>query len=164
MSRATSIIKILIYSVIIMVLVLVGYIITVIYDSENILIKSLESELEIKIPEEYTILKEKGSLLNPPIDYEFLFSGSNFLLLEERIKGTPHFNDTTFLFKYFDNNQDDKKGFDNFKGMWIEDDTSYLYFPMASDIEVLVIHKSRKTLQASIWHASNLVQDKDGVE
>lgn len=160
MSRATSIIKIVIYSVIIMVLVLVGYIITVIYDSENILIKSLESELEMKIPEEYTILKEKGSLLNPPIDYEFLFSGSNFSLLEERIKGTPHFNDTTFLFKYFDNNQDDRKLFESFKGMWIENDTSYFYFPMVSDIEALLIHKERKTLQASIWHASNLVQDE----
>lgn len=160
MSRGTSIIKIVIYSVIIMVLVLVGYIITVIYDSENILIKSLESELEMKIPEEYTILKENGSLLNPPIDYEFLFSENNFSLLEERIKGTPHFNDTTFLFKYFDNNQDNKKAFENLKGMWIENDTSYFYFPMVSDIEVLLIHKSRKTLKASIWHASNLVQDE----
>lgn len=143
-----------------MVLVLIGYIINFIYDSENILIKSVESELEIKIPEEYTILKEKGSLLNLPIDYEFSFSERNFSLLEERIKGTPHFNDTTFLFKYFDNNQDDKKLFKNIKGMWIEDDTSYYYFPMASDIEVLLIHKKRKTLQASIWHASNLIQDE----
>lgn len=160
MSRTISAIKIIIYTGIIMVLVLVGYIITVIYDSENILIKSLESELEIQIPEEYTILKEKGSLLNPPIDYVFLFSENNFSLLEERIKGTPHFNDTTFLFKYFDDDQDDKKIFENFRGMWIEDDTSYLYFPMVSDIEALLIHKKRKTLQASIWHASNLVQDE----
>lgn len=160
MSRAISAIKLIIYTGIIMVLVLIGYIITVIYDSENILIKSLESELEIKIPKEYTILEEKGSLLNPPIDYVFLFSENNFSLLEERIKGTPHFNDTTFLFKYFDNSQDDKKLFENFKGMWIEDDTSYSYFPMASDIEALLIHKERKTLQASIWHASNLVQDE----
>lgn len=160
MSRAISAIKLIIYTGIIMVLVLIGYIITVIYDSENILIKSLESELEIKIPKEYTILEEKGSLLNPPIDYVFLFSENNFSLLEERIKGTPHFNDTTFLFKYFDNNQGNKKLFENFKGMWIEDDTSYLYFPMVSDIEALLIHKKRKTLQASIWSASNLVQDE----
>lgn len=160
MSRAISAIKLIIYTGIIMVLVLIGYIITVIYDSENILIKSLESELEIKIPKEYTILEEKGSLLNPPIDYVFLFSENNFSLLEERIKGTPHFNDTTFLFKYFDNNQGNKKLFENFKGMWIEDDTSYLYFPMVSDIEVLLLHKKRKTLQASIWSASNLVQDE----
>lgn len=160
MSRAISAIKLIIYTGIIMVLVLIGYIITVIYDSENILIKSLESELEVKIPKEYTILEEKGSLLNPPIDYVFLFSENNFSLLEERIKGTPHFNDTTFLFKYFDNNQGNKKLFENFKGMWIEDDTSYLYFPMVSDIEVLLLHKKRKTLQASIWSASNLVQDE----
>lgn len=150
MSRVSSIIKITIYSVIILVLILIGITIPFIYDSEYVLIQTLETEMEFKIPDDYTILEGKGSLFNPPIEYVFSLSDNSFSLLEERIKNTSHFNDTSFFINYIESRFDEPMTFENIKGLWIEDDTSYSYFPMNSDFDnIIVLHKRRKTLHAS---------------
>jgi hypothetical protein len=150
MSRVSSIIKITIYSVIILVLILIGITITFIYDSEYVLIQTLETEMELKIPDDYTILEGKGSFFNPPIEYVFLFSDNGFSLLEKIIKESPHFNDSTFFINYFTNSLDESKAFENIKGQWIEDDTSYQYFPMNSELDnIIVLHKRKRTLHAS---------------
>jgi hypothetical protein len=150
--RRFSVVKITIYVAIVLSIIFVGLFMLYLNDSEFQLTEKLEEEMGLILPDKYSVVEGKGSIFYSPIEYKFIFADNDFIELESKIKGTTFYNDTTSLRQLLETNwdPDDPRKVWEMKGIWLETDTSYFYFPIKSEINEAILDKRKKTFHATM--------------
>ena len=152
--------KVVIYGFLVLAMMVVGLIVLILNDSEFQLTEELEEDMGLVLPVNYSVVNGKGSVFNPPIEYTLSFADSDFVALENNVRRTTFFNDTVALDQLLRSTWrlDDPKRIWEMKGLWLETDTSYVYFQVKSDISEAMLDKRKKTFHTVMAPSVSVIE------